>query len=393
MDDLVKHENEHSGLDFKAVQYAKASHHELLKDVIALANASGVEIRHIVMGVKHSPSGERKLIGIEEEQFVDPAVYQQLVRENVEPHIPLEYVPHRLDDVLLGVLRIGPCSDPPYMMRKKFGEHLREGDSFVRKGSHQHRLMRSDIDRMVTGRRAAPFAGVITAEFSLPVQGTSIEVPITGQIELPSDRARHQIKAILAERERLHQEPGMSHFGHKVLGVGTLASVFGPTPYESRSDEQLKKDLAVVERTYARDDLHELFERNGLRLNIRIANHGDQYLEDVSIEVTIADRPGFVIADKVHHKPPARDTAGMMDIDTLGVHYPHVEKVGGEVRIRDHIGDLRHGMPVDAFDEPLRVVIAPNLAGERVTLSYAIRGKQLPRPVLGELNLTISGTG
>ncbi len=40
LNDLIRFENENTSLDFKAVQYSKAFHEALIKDIMAMANAN-----------------------------------------------------------------------------------------------------------------------------------------------------------------------------------------------------------------------------------------------------------------------------------------------------------------------------------------------------------------
>ena len=67
--DLIHYENEKTGLDFKAVIYKADKFDDLLKDIMAMANAALEEDRYIVVGVKHHPSSERVFLGVEE--FID----------------------------------------------------------------------------------------------------------------------------------------------------------------------------------------------------------------------------------------------------------------------------------------------------------------------------------
>jgi|GEM_PF-2420077 len=57
--DLIHYENEKTGLDFKAVIYKADKFDDLLKDIMAMANAALEEDRYIVVGVKHHPRGLR----------------------------------------------------------------------------------------------------------------------------------------------------------------------------------------------------------------------------------------------------------------------------------------------------------------------------------------------
>ena len=86
--DLVQYENEKTGLDFKAVIYKADKFDDLLKDIMAMANAALEKDRHIVVGIKHQPCSERVFLGVEE--FINDATYYQLVHSNIEPDIHFE---------------------------------------------------------------------------------------------------------------------------------------------------------------------------------------------------------------------------------------------------------------------------------------------------------------
>jgi hypothetical protein len=62
LDDLIKFENESTSVDFKAKQYER--NEDLLKDLIAMANANVAGDRHIIIGAKHLPDGTRKFWSI-----------------------------------------------------------------------------------------------------------------------------------------------------------------------------------------------------------------------------------------------------------------------------------------------------------------------------------------
>ena len=84
-DDIIDFENESTRLDFKAIQYDGKNHEALLKDVMSMANADVEGEKLIVVGVNHKANGERDIVGIEKEKFIDSLNYQQLIRKNIEP--------------------------------------------------------------------------------------------------------------------------------------------------------------------------------------------------------------------------------------------------------------------------------------------------------------------
>ncbi len=134
IDELIRYENENSSLDFKVVQYTKDKHEDLIKDILSMANANVEGEKYIIVGVKHKTSNDRDIIGIKKEDFSDSATYQQLIRENIEPDILIEYSPYEIDGKYVGIFRIKEANNKPYMMKKDFGKKLKKGDCFIRKG-------------------------------------------------------------------------------------------------------------------------------------------------------------------------------------------------------------------------------------------------------------------
>ena len=87
---------------------------------MSMANAPIDGTKYIVVGVKDKTDGEKEFHSIPRESFIDQATYEQVIRENIEPSIEISYSPIKVDGNLLGVFEIGPCNNPPYMMKKDF---------------------------------------------------------------------------------------------------------------------------------------------------------------------------------------------------------------------------------------------------------------------------------
>ena len=148
LDDLIMFENENTRLDFKLTEYTKPEYSALLKDIISMANANTSESRYLIIGLKPKSNGDRGIIGIQNE-LTDPSTYQQLIIENIEPELYVEYSAYRFEDKIMGVFKIQNCINQPYLMKKDYGDNknkLRKGDGFIRKGTHQTRIMRADFD-------------------------------------------------------------------------------------------------------------------------------------------------------------------------------------------------------------------------------------------------------
>ena len=392
MRDLIRYENEHSALDFKAKQYRKEVHEDLLTDVLAMANADVLGDRHIVVGVNHRPDGTREFIGVKADEFVDPAIYQNLVRANIEPDLDLDYFCLDVEGTKLGVIRISGCEHQPYMMRKDFGR-LRAGDAFVRKGSHQARLTRPDLERMIARRSGAgPEEGELTISLSPSEVVTDLALPALGKVELPSDQAADKIRAILREREEQRRNLSLSAFGPAVLASITMPSILGGTPYHLRPDDELRKDLDHVKETYRDDDLYELFEQHASKLNVYIRNSGTQYVDDATVELRILPCPGLSIADRIHRQPdntPFGQLGSIYALTGLMARYPHVVSDADHIIVRNQLGAIKHHRTTPAFAEPLRVVVSSELVGQTLSLELVILAKNLPAPCRRQLHIMV----
>jgi hypothetical protein len=390
LDDLIQYENESTRLDFKKVQYAKHSYEALLKDIMAMANANVIDDRYIIVGVQHRADGTKDFTGIPDNEFVDSAIYHQLVRENIEPEVHFEYQPYRFRSVLLGVFRIYSCADQPYMMRKQYGQGLRAGDAYIRKGTHQTRISRSDLDRINLSRSDSSFSGILKVGFDVPGAPSEISVPASSKLELPSEQAANTIRAILAERERVAINPSLAAFGHRVIGAGSLGILYQNAPYAQRSNEELKRALETVESIYHRHDMYAVYEERAVKLNLLLLNEGTNYIEDASIQVTLPRLKGMLIAERIHHQP--QDDVGIPSYldEIAGREYPNVELAQDHVRITAHIGDLRHRIAAKGFQEPLRVIFFTSAVGQRLELECTVYGKQLREPRRSILSVLIT---
>lgn len=138
---LTQSETEY--LDFKKGLYVKANYEELIKDVLAMANAKVNGSRYIIFGVKEKAGEKKELFDIKEP--VDAATYQELIFENIEPQLTchLNYLTY--NNRLLAVLEIAEPKAQPYLLKKKYG-NLHKGFCYIRRGSKNDFALRADFD-------------------------------------------------------------------------------------------------------------------------------------------------------------------------------------------------------------------------------------------------------
>lgn len=404
-DDLIKYENENTSLDFKAIQYEKKQHKALIKDIMSMANADVENDRHIIIGVNHKASGDREILNIKKRDFIDSAIYQQIIRENIEPEIKLDYFSYKYEGKLLGILKIPNCFDQPYMMKKDFGK-LEKGDCFIRKGTHVSRMIRRDIDRIFEKKmKKDKFNGKVQLSFSGYSSRQEIELMAISEIRLPSQRAGDKIEKIIKQKKELlkNKTQNTASTGISAMfesqqrlaeSLRRVASFF-PSPYEQRTLEELEKDLKEVDQTYRDDDHYEFFELNSHKINISILNQGHTYIEDASIQVEIKKMDGLAVADRVY-KEPKNNIINIPISPRVpsyeSMNYPEVDYTKSSIIIYQTIGDVKHHISIDAFRVPIRMVLLDQLAGEVIEIECKIFGKNLIEPLNEVLRIKVIST-
>lgn len=380
----IQYEQEGTKLDFKREQYRKEKYKDLIKDIMAMANAPVEGKRYIITGVKDLPGGTKEYFSIPEKEFVDQATYQQILRENVEPSIDFSYYPIEVDGNLLGVFEIDKCINPPYMMKKDFNG-LNKGDCFVRRGSQQERMTRRDLDEILSFKSKFQFNGKIAIGFNKQFD-KKLTVQAVKNFKLPSQEAKEEIEAILEER-KFKQKVGLSHLDRLGLQIKYPYSPFQSVPYKDRSTETLQENLKKVDETYYEDDLFRIGEELSEKINLILRNDGDRYLEDVSIQLKFPSTWGVMVMDEIHQEPKSGIDLALSTIPDFTFNYPHVEKDEVFFIIESHIGDLKHHQFSEAFGEELRIFFGPSSINSTISCEYTIFAKNLPRPIVGQLEI------
>jgi hypothetical protein len=385
LEDLIKYENENSKLDFKKVPYKKESFSALLIDIMSMANADTLDDRFIIVGIKHFPNNTRDIVGIDE--FVDDAVYQKLVNDNIEPAITFEYSVIDYEDKKLNYFRIYDCSNPPYMMKKDYLPLLKKGDSFVRKGTHQTKLERKDIDRMAIAKvKEYNFDNFI--EVIADCNEGARYLPESCEFILPSEKARKEIESIIELKSSQDYISQHSASMKGPYGITFPSFSFGSSfgPYASRNLDILKENLKTLRKDYQAADAYSLFEEYSSKLNFIITNNGDRYVEDASILVKLKGDFDFLVATEIYPKPS--DYGPNVNF-SISRNYPRVVEENKSYIIEDHIGQLKHGIGTYGFEVPIRVFIGYGSTGGKLVADIRIFGKNLPIPLDKSIEIEI----
>lgn len=391
--DLILYENENTRLDFKRDEYKKDDYSSFLKDVLSMANAFSTQERFIIIGLKPKSIEDRGIKGIDGE-LTDSATFQQLVHENIEPELLLEYFPFPIENTKLGIIKISNCNNPPYLMKKDYGnekQKLFKGEGFIRKGTHQTRLVRNDFDKYMQNRVDEKyFNDDIEITFVADQLKNQIELVSFEDIQIPSQIKKEKIQAILSEKRKEKEKfknMGMPGFDFdsitNSMDYMRFVTMGGGIPYRTRSIETLEENLKNVESTYYEHDLYEVFEKNSAKCNITIFNLGYKYIEEASIILKIPKLDGLVVTDQVYSDPNN-------PTEYIGsLHYPEVTKDENYYIIKDDVGDIKHQLNKEIFKIPLRIFASQNITQKSFIINCELFAKNIKTSIKKDLEIKI----
>ena len=160
-------------------------------------------------------------------------------------------------------------------MKKEYNK-LKKGDSWIRKGTHQPRMIRRDFDAIYERKMVSiGFNGDI--EILFEENGSdSITIPTVGEFTLPSEReARRILQAIEEKKNPSAKKLTILDLCYS-SGLDSPYALTGIKPYHKRTLEELEENLRNVSKDFAADDAYFRFEENGYKFNIILHNKGEQ---------------------------------------------------------------------------------------------------------------------
>jgi len=129
-------EEESTTLDFKRDQYkfvggSDGDKSELLKDILAFANAWRRTDAYILIGVDELKGKEKSVIGIDE--FLDDAQLQQFVNSKTQKPLSFSYQNQVYHGTSIAIIHI-PVQERPFYISKDYGK-LKKNVVYIRRGS------------------------------------------------------------------------------------------------------------------------------------------------------------------------------------------------------------------------------------------------------------------
>jgi schlafen family protein len=363
---IIRHEPECSYVEFKSEQYLEKRSGDFVKDMMAMANSHYEGSKYIIVGVKEK-GGQKTFEGMSK-PLEDPSRYDQVVHQNVEPEIRFSCRMVEADGLSYGVFIIENCNDRPYMMKKDFHD-LRQGETYIRRGTTNFLLTRRDLDAIWDQKlKTSRFDGDVKVLCTVESQANNL-ISIQQFVILPSERHARVIERTIND---LHSRSPIE----RVKGLDEF--YWG---YSLMDTEELEDHLSSIKATYHDEDLFEKFEVLGAKVNFVLSNTGSSYIEDVTVDILIPALPGLEIAPKEHYKGGAM-IAAAMNISSFGDksrQYPSVKLNENQFEIRQRLNQLRHGIETSLFGIPIRVFADQQMAGKTIEAKITIHGKNLTK--------------
>lgn len=159
----LRYKGEGSDLDYKADRYPFASatddaKSELLKDILAMANAHRDGTAYILIGFKENSPHPAEVVGVPAEGAIDDSRIQQFVNEKLESKLDFRYEERIFDGKHVAVLAI-PKQSRPFYLKKDYGKLLKD-TVYIRRGSSTSVASPREVAMMGAGNAIRPPAKI-----------------------------------------------------------------------------------------------------------------------------------------------------------------------------------------------------------------------------------------
>ena len=155
-------------LDFKEGQYAfvganNEQKSELLKDILAFANAWRDTDAYILIGVREVRGAKSTVTGIPAVEHFDDHSLQQFVSSKTNRPVSFSYRPFATGGFQIGVLALPATDQRPFFLNNDFGL-LKKNTVYIRRGSSTAEATPDEVMSMAARASARP-QPILTLEF------------------------------------------------------------------------------------------------------------------------------------------------------------------------------------------------------------------------------------
>jgi len=379
---IVQSATPSTAVQFRKRAYGKSGIRSLLRDVLAMANASIVGSRYIIIGVDIDSHGRKSLHSVKEDDFSGKPAYLSLAVDHIEPPIRIRYEPVTVDGKRVGVFEIGDCQDRPYMMRVDHSETLRRGDAYIRVNDSAMKMGRRQLESLFENKFRDSVSPA-SIEFGFPgeIIHKRLKVATCNLAKLPSAVAKTKLQQLVESKNK--DNPS---FVSSIVARLTYARLFGSdSPYEDRSIDDIMSEIQQLEQQYRDDDDYFLYERYSTHVQLVIYHQGDEPLNDASYALVMPEHNDFHVAG---HLPKLRSDNHFVErTSQQQAEYPAVTLREGAIHVSGKLGDVPPGEPAEIFSTPLRICVGRSLKGRRLGIKYSLFAHNLRSPAKGTLKL------
>lgn len=298
-------ESESDYLDFKQDQYrfdgaTEEEKSEILKDILAFANAWRRTDAYILVGVREVKGGRSQVVGIS--KHIDDASLQQFVNSKLQKPISFFYTAFEFEGKQVGIIHI-PVQERPFYTKQKYGK-VKPHVVYLRRGSSTDEAEPDEIARMGV-------ASVSNAQLTAPVVDCEFSNPITRKL-----------------------------YGKEIEVTSTLLKVSGPIPNFAPKQNSLAITSLTnsPNRGYYRE-LFRLYDYQYLlkKVGIRLRNPGIVTAFNARLEIFIANED-VLFATKSDFPDRPRKYFDFLAPIQERVSFPAIEQIGSRLSI-DKNGD------------------------------------------------------
>ena len=266
-DDLIEsllHEEESSILDFKSEQYSfvKISpklellkgddfqKSEVLKDIIAFANARRRTDSYILLGVREVKGGRSEVIGLSE--HLDDAQLQEFVNKKVQRPIDFRYIPYEFEGKQIALIWI-PIQESPFFLLKDYGK-LKANYVYIRRGSSTDIASPDEIKKMgVDSVKAVPkYEPVLNLCFSLPDNTDTNHLKIESVKDIEKEEVLKIFREQIVSKDALELIEKYDHRISSVYDRYPDGKTFFPYGYEKviEHNKKIEEIISLIENDF-----------------------------------------------------------------------------------------------------------------------------------------------
>lgn len=319
-------------LDFKRDQYPLAGatddqKSELVKDIVAFANAWKTDDAHIFIGADENAGGRATLTGIA--GHLDDADLQQLVNMKTNVPVAFEYIAFTVDGKQAAVIRVKREQQRPIFLKKAFGK-LKPNVVYVRRGSSTAEAAPDEVARMGASVVVAQQAPVLDLELAEPEgrngygKGVTLSCKVLAERPPPPPISREM-------EDYISKQFGVARHLQDMVKPFQIAQFRPPGP-DPKKLVAYKKEMGLLRP-----------------LGFCARNVGRVLVEDVRVVLSVPKSDGIRVVDELPTKP-----RGAMDLVmpivarsfTRPTRSSDVSDVGSAFEVVARLGKIQPGATV-----------------------------------------------